>query len=316
MAFDREKIDISKIITTCFESKEMQDHLIEHSDKLDQDDIIDIIRGAPIPLRIKTDLMKDVDAACYKEMKAALDALELKDDQFFIYSQHGYERIDGILEHDEWYIGPCRDLNQVSEYLLEELIDDEELDYAPDPEILWERRKENMCWGQLELYESDGQNGFRDLATYYLIADQVCYFERTKKPQKNAFWACGNDFDYSWHCVDLNIDIPFRPGDIVTVDCRPFAKDKHIVLLEVGWDCCGVQAMHWNDERNEGKWDTGAVKHGSIFGEGRPMISPLYRIEMYTGELTEDEKHLSEVSRRIAGDPETGRKIWNEMNGY
>ena len=48
---------IEEIITVCFESEEMQAYLIEHSSKLTQVQAVEIIRGAPIPLIRKTELM-------------------------------------------------------------------------------------------------------------------------------------------------------------------------------------------------------------------------------------------------------------------
>ena len=109
---------------------------------------------------------------------------------------------------------------------------------------------------------------------------------------------CGdcNDYCYSWDNIHLNVDIPFEPGDIVTVDSIPFAKPQNIVLLEVGSDCCGVQALYRNEA---GEWDTGAVKHGTIYPEVMAMISPLYRMRKHTGPLEDSEKQLEAASHKI-----------------
>ncbi len=307
MTFDREIIDIKRIITTCFESKEMKDYLIEHSDKLSRLQIIDIIRGAPIPLRVKAELMKDVDSLCYHEIKRALEALDLKDNQLLLYSWRGHEWENGKSEEDATCIGPCRDLEMVKEHLAQDMFD------VPHNENLWEHRKEELWWAELELYELGEDNVYRILYTYYLIADQICYFDVGNMPKGCGFYGSTLHMEFSWRSVNLNIDIPFQPGDIVTVDSRPFAKEKHVVILEVGPDCCGVQAMYWDSK--DGKWRTGAVKHGSIYEEITPMVSPLYRMEKYTGELAEDEKYLEEVSHRIDGSNAAGWQVWCEING-
>lgn len=262
---------IEEIITVCFESEEMQAYLIEHSSKLTQVQAVEIIRGAPIPLIRKTELMKDVDEQSYQDMKAALDALNLDDSQFLYFSMYGYEMIDGQLEPNEWGIGPCKSLEQVKLNLARDWYD------VPENEDLWEHRFDTRSWGVLDLYEPNDKGGFRNPYTYYLIADQVCYFE--KNTEMDEIGLCGFCYDdrYSWDTIHLNIDIPFQPGDVVIANSMPFAKPQTIELLEVGSDCCGVQALYRNEA---GEWATGAVKHGSIYPEGMMvMISPLYRME-------------------------------------
>lgn len=281
---------IEEIITTCFESEEMQEYLIEHSSELTQDKIAEIIIGAPFPLSRKVELMEDVDERSYQEMKAALDALNLKDDQFMYFTMHGYEYIDGQLESDEWCVGPCKSMEQVRKYLARDW-------YAlPEDEDLWEHRLEGLGWSELDLYESDGKDGFLNPYKYFLIADQVCYFEKYADMDEVGLRGDGYDFTYSWDCINLNIDIPFEPGDIVTVDSTPFAKPQNIVLLEVGSDCCGVWALYRNEK---GEWATGAVKHGTIYPEVMAMISPLYRMRKHAGHFEEGEDLLEETSRII-----------------
>lgn len=263
--------NIEEIITTCFESEEMQTYLIEHGAGLTQAQTEDIIRGAPIPLTRKAELMKDVDEQSYQDMKAALDALNLDDSQFLYFSMYGYEMIDGQLEPNEWGIGPCKSLEQVKLNLARDWYD------VPENEDLWEHRFDTRSWGVLDLYEPNDKGGFRNPYTYYLIADQVCYFE--KNTEMDEIGLCGFCYDdrYSWDTIHLNIDIPFQPGDVVIANSMPFAKPQTIELLEVGSDCCGVQALYRNEA---GEWATGAVKHGSIYPEGMmTMISPLYRME-------------------------------------
>lgn len=80
-------------------------------------------------------------------------------------------------------------------------------------------------------------------------------------------------------------------------DGRPFCEPKHVLLLEVGDDCCGVWAMY---KKADGSWSTGAVKHGTVYDIGRHgMLSPLYRLKKYEDVLMEDERILEEISRAI-----------------
>lgn len=131
---------------------------------------------------------------------------------------------------------------------------------------------------------------------YYLIGDEVCYFDKGIHGSDDGFYF-DHDSRYSWDCLDLNISIPFKPGDVVTVDGRPFCEPKHVLLLEVGDDCCGVWAMY---KKADGSWDTGAVKHGTVYDICRySMLSPLYRMKKYDDVLTGDERILEEISRAI-----------------
>ena len=282
--------DIKEIITVCFESEEMQDYLIDHSSELTKAQIEEIIRGAPIPLARKTELMKGVNEQSHQDMKNAFDALKLDENQFLFFSMHGYELIEGKLEPDEWGIGPCKSLEQVRRNLARDWYD------LPESEDLWGHRFDALGWGVLNLYEPNDKGGFRNPYTYYLIADQVCYFEKNTKMDEIGLCGYCNDFCYSWDNIHLNINIPFEPGDIVTVDSRPFAKPQKIVLLEVGPDCCGVQALYRNEA---GEWNTGAVKHGTIYPEVMAMISPLYRMRKHIGPLEESEKQLEVTSHAL-----------------
>ena len=83
----------------------------------------------------------------------------------------------------------------------------------------------------------------------------------------------------------------------MTVDGRPFCEPKHVLLLEVGDDCCGVWAMY---KKTDGSWDTGAVKHGTVYDIGRNgILSPLYRLKKYEDVLTDDERILEDISIAI-----------------
>ena len=83
----------------------------------------------------------------------------------------------------------------------------------------------------------------------------------------------------------------------MTVDGCPFCEPKHVLLLEVGDDCCGVWAMY---NKADGSWGTGAVKHGTVYDVCRySMLSPLYRMKKYEDVLTDDERILEDISIAI-----------------
>ena len=270
---------IERIILKCFESEEMKEYLIAHPEVLNARQISDIISGAMLPLGVKAELMKEVDKAAYLDIKEAIDALELKPGQFFIFSIEGTEVRDGIAEPGRDCIGPCADLEKVRKYIRKHYYE------ISEEESLWEHRLDADWWVSLELYEPRDDGSYFNLYTYYMIADEICYFDKGQYLDDDGFY-CHSDVHYSWEGVNLNISIPFKPGDIVTIDGRPFCGIKHVLLTEVGDDCCGVQAIY---KRLDGQWDVGAVKHGSVYDYyTHPMLSPLYRLEKYDGKI-EDE---------------------------
>ena len=280
---------VEMIIQECFESDEMKEYLLAHPEVLSVEKLRDIISGAMIPLSLKVQLMKDVDCDACRDMKEALVALDLKPGKFFVLSVEANADTNETTESESDYIGPCTDLEKVREYISE---------YFEHPEEgrLWEKRLDTGFWFTLELYEfRDGGQLFNSF-TYYLIGDEVCYFDKGIHGSDDGF-LFDHDSRYSWDCLDLNISIPFKPGDIVTVDGRPFCAPRHVLLLEVGDDCCGVWAMY---KKTDGSWDTGAVKHGTVYDIGRNgILSPLYRLKKYEDVLTDDERILEDISSAI-----------------
>lgn len=79
-------------------------------------------------------------------------------------------------------------------------------------------------------------------------------------------------------CPDLNLPVPYQTGDVLFIDCRPYAPDAfYCRLKEVGDDCCGIQCEYMNPE---GEIETGALKHGDYFFNHREVyqyLSPLYK---------------------------------------
>ena len=281
---------VEMIIQECFESDEMKEYLLAHPEVLSVEKLRDIISGAMIPLSLKAQLMKDVDCDACQDMKEALDALELEPGQFFVLSVEANADTNETTETESDYIGPCTDYEKVREYISEYF-------EHPDEGRLWEKRLDTGFWFTLELYEFVRNRELFNSYRYYMIGDEVCYFEKGEYATNNKYCKCVHYGNYSWNCLDLNIRIPFEPGDIVTVDGRPFCAPRHVLLLEVGDDCCGVWAMY---KKADGSWDTGAVKHGTVYDIGwHGMLSPLYRLKKYEDVLTDDERILEDISSAI-----------------
>ena len=97
---------------------------------------------------------------------------------------------------------------------------------------------------------------------------------------------------------NLNLPVPYQPGDILFIDCRPYAPGAFYCLLkEVGDDCCGIQCEYVDEK---GKVETGALKHGDYFYNHREVyqyLSPLYRIKI----ISKDKLNWDDYIRRKLG---------------
>lgn len=80
---------------------------------------------------------------------------------------------------------------------------------------------------------------------------------------------------------ELNLPVPYRPGDVLHIDCRPYVPfDTYCLITEVEDACCSVQCLFLYEKD---KYDVGALKHGCYFGNCYDIpqyLSPLYRAEV------------------------------------
>ena len=286
---------VERVIRECFESEEMRDHLIAHPEVLNAKALSDIITGAMIPLSKKAALMKDVDSISHLDMEEALDALDIKPGQFFELAFETNEIREGNIVHESCHLGPCTSIEKAKRHIRSYYNE------VSEGESLWEHRFDENWWFTLNLYEMTDCGELFQLYTYYLIADEICYFDKCLYEDEDGFCFHSDD-RYSRGCIDLNVSIPFKKGDVVIIDGRPFCEPKPVLLLDVGDDCCGVWALYKN---TDGSAATGAVKHGTVYDAGRAvMLSPLYRLRKYSETHDYDgvKMVLEELGRTIANE--------------
>ena len=66
-----------------------------------------------------------------------------------------------------------------------------------------------------------------------------------------------------------------------------------------------------------GRADVGALKHGHCFCSGVVQIlSPLYRVSRWTGQLPPEEVFLESLSRKLHADPLLGPRLWTAIYRY
>ena len=83
-------------------------------------------------------------------------------------------------------------------------------------------------------------------------------------------------------------------------------------MLEVdNSDCCGVQILY---RHGDGLWRTGALKHGAGWKDTWPILSSLYRLSSFQGELKEKDKVLLDIHNYIQKEEHNGALLWKRIN--
>ncbi|MBR3438370.1 MAG: hypothetical protein IKH13_02565, partial [Clostridia bacterium] len=176
-------------------------------------------------------------------------------------------------------------------------------------------------WHIIEKWAPDGNGNLRKKYSYYHIYKTgLCWFtpyeySKTRRKHRTAVDDFDDEYlpvpdrDYSFELVHLNLAVPFRAGDIVRIDCAPFAPPVNALILYSGedWDCCGVLALYYKN----GEYRAGAVKHCDMWLDLMPgvLVSPLFRLRKFTGRLTGNDAVFEEISKIINGSNAIGDKI-------
>lgn len=156
--------------------------------------------------------------------------------------------------------------------------------YWNEPDSTW-----NTLYWRVELY-LDGEHEIKKneflspMYTYIMNKDgEIQYFIHEKVSSNYLKGPLGSMAEWLFHsvCPDLNLPVPYQTGDVLFIDCRPYAPDAfYCRLKEVGDDCCGIQCEYVNPE---GEIETGALKHGDYFFNHREVyqyLSPLYKAKI------------------------------------
>lgn len=250
---------ISDIINEVIESEEMKKYLCDNISLLTPWQIQDIIAGAPILLTRKQYIFHElikIDPESYKEMSMMIDdALAAlysnKKSIFEVY--YGYRKSDGI------------DYSSSEIFLsLEKAMSDIQNKIYPEDF--------NRSWVIIKKWDCDNDDNLVNTYIYCLLHGNICY------AQEN----CDRNID-AWMHGSLNLPVPFKSGDFVTMNGYPFAKETTAVILDIGdnSDCCSVKILCIDD--NAGHYTQGPLKHDCAFTwDCSVAISPLYRIKTIT----------------------------------
>ena len=295
--------EFDKIISSCGFSEEMESYLL--GDELSGFELIKIILGAPIPLIQKRALLESMNTSeseseseiteCILEIDKAMEALDLKNGELFTLTECWYD--DDFLDENESSAEPFFSFQALLSYV-NKLVEEETEDL--------EEGEEYTCWTKATKWVANDDGTATPVYSYTFIGNEICCFERIAEKRHERFRGYVSS-------MDLNLPIPFKVGDIVTLNCLPFAPVKRAVIIEITnhYDCCGVRILYRQKNEINGKdeWAAGALKHGHGWNRYYPLLSPLYRLSSYTGELLPEERLMAEVQQYVRQDPENGDKL-------
>lgn len=166
-----------------------------------------------------------------------------------------------------------------------------------------------------EKWGSDGRC-FKKKAEYIIANGEVCGFRSIEfDSRQNRFPMLGGN-------AEVNLPVPFAPGDTVLICCAPFAPPQRAVVLELGnnpYDSRFPHILYYHPEKRV--WKTESVKNKFIFSDSiLSPLSPLYKIDYapkpLTGESENISKRLKAVSEYIRGSEETARKLFNSIFNF
>lgn len=259
-------------------------HYMKYTERLKLRDYVEIIAGAPVSLKRKQGLLHKLRATtdlkqrdmeymklCCECMNQAVRYLTMESRTIFLIQLMGYDDDNKSDIMDGPYImTSLEDMKKaVQEY------------YWNDFDSTWE----TLYW-LVELY-LDSKNEIKKneflspMYTYIMDkAGEIQYFIHEKLSLNYLKGPLGSMVERQFYsvCPDLNLPVPYQPGDVLLIDCRPYAPGAFYCLLkEVGDDCCGIQCEYVNPK---GEIETGALKHGDYFFNHREVyqyLSPLYK---------------------------------------
>lgn len=297
--------ELEREILDLIESPELHEYLIKYTERLRLRDYVSIIAGAPISLKRKQRLLHRLEATsdlkqqmdyiklCCECVDLAVRYLTMEREVIFLIQLMGYDDNNKSEVVDGPYLATSLESAKraVCDYYFDE-----------EPGIEWQ----TLYW-RMELYvikQSENKKAEFLSPEYTYIMDkegEVQYFIHKRKSLNYLKGPIGSMVEEQFHLYpDLNLPVPYQPGDVLFIDCRPYAPGAfYCMLKEVGDDCCGIQCEYVDEK---GKVETGALKHGDYFFNHREVyqyLSPLYRAKIVSKDKLNWEDYIRRKLDRI-----------------
>lgn len=228
-----------------------------------------------------------------KTIQKAIDVLEQSGDGVFNLIEKWYD--DELLDEKSSSGAPFLSMSKALEYIRDDM---EECDFD----------ETTTGWYELEKWVLESDDDLVLRYTYTFIGDVpvFCFEHKPYGSKKPLGWRA---LDYPTGLLD--IPLPCDVGDIVTIDCLPFAPPKPALIIEGPKpDSCYPQMLSRNQR---GKWNIDSLKQ-AYFSNGAAgtflALSPCYKLRIHDEPLTGDEEILHEVQGWLRANPGRGRALW------
>lgn len=302
---------IRNLLSKIFKSNEIIDYLLCTPDYLTEKKLSEIICRAPIDIRRKKDMLLSLWKSCedkgvtksqykynYDLVQYAIDNMQSDIGDIFSVQSCWRGDSDGDFRL-------CRNFEAALKAI--------ETDMKNEGTV-WETEDSNF-WYEIRKWSPENDGSYSEKLCWFMINGKIMYFclgDKYSRIDCNT----ANDFE---PYEEINIITPFKTGDILTVDCRPFQPLTRVLILNnfADYDCCFPQALFIGEN---GSLAVGAVKHSHIFANGNLSgFSPLYNAVRLREPLAGEEKILEKVQSYIGTDSAKGEEIWrlvaNGKNG-
>ncbi|WP_035769928.1 hypothetical protein [Butyrivibrio sp. NC2002] len=175
---------------------------------------------------------------------------------------------------------------------------------------------------RLEVWDNHDHGWDNARYDYYYYHGQICWFKKLtprKDDNGNKYYLTESQKFFSLS-VDFNIRTPYKPGDVVRIDCRPFGPVFQAMILEARHqnDCCFPTLLFKAFGTDD--WRITSLKHRRFFkdismGTYEPMLSPLYKIrKVQEDEINDYTSRLFKLSKYISENEENAARIWNKWD--
>ena len=353
--FNNEKLK-KDIIKELF-SQEMGDYLCENINCLNENNFSEIIGLSLLDIQKKYEYSIELKLRYLEtECKNALDNLERNDDEIFYLRELSRNTdLEYLLDRNEKHKCYCSDIIRAIDIINHEIgfgDRDEEhglmpfLDYKNvfkyinDDKIVEKDGKDflydDLYYFKLEKYKRRDRNDILKnnynysyqymgdmylVCEYYIVNNKIVYYREYDYSRFDEIKCFLPKFVYNRYIYDsgdLNLPIPFKAGDLVSCNLKPFSNNKNMLIVSVGdnKDCCAVQVAFIDQY---GKLSVGALKHSDMRqNQVFPCISPLYTLRS----IKEDELTLHEnltfiyIQKKIDGDEKRGREVLKDLWRY
>lgn len=343
--------DIREVLTMCDFSDEMIEYLVSEG-AVSPYLLVDIISLAPITLdekeylfgRLgkKRNLKFEAFASIEENINMGKDFKKIKHDIRAIADLGGertiwtelYNRSRALSEAKDFLVGNLD--HNLPLFLFSEWYDTDELQLKSSNDGMFattgaiEKYIENEeadndtgeGYYRMEAWDDYDVNWEKPRYDYYFNGGKLCWFKklRPEKQEHGNTYYMSENREFADGITDLDLRTPYKPGDIVLIDCRPFGPPFHAMILEAShqFNCCFPNIVFQYPETNE--WSLTPLKHKRLYKDIRyhtyePMLSPLYRLrKVRDDEMTEEDAKLLELSSIISGSEEKAGKVWENWS--